>query len=179
MFSATLLPGVELRLLEERHAPALFALMSREQEHLRQWLTWACAIHSEDDVLAFIRRGTQHFSANEGFTAGIWAEASLAGCMDLRVNQVHRNAEIGYWLAREFQGRGIVTTAVRAVTAYALVELDLNRVEIRSACGNSKSSAIPKRLGFTREGVLRESQCLNGVFLDLEVYSMLRREYRR
>jgi ribosomal-protein-serine acetyltransferase len=85
------------------------------------------------------------------------------------VDWLHRRAEIGYWLGREFQGHGMVTDACRAVTRHALVELGLNRVEIRCATGNAKSKAIPLRLGFTLEGVLRQAE--------LEVYSMLRSDF--
>lgn len=179
MFSAIIGPGVELRLLEERHAPVLFALADREREYLRQWMSWIEAAVTEDDILAFIRRVQQRFASNQGFSAGIWADGAIAGVMHLQLELRNRAAEIGYWLAREFQGRGIATAATRAVAEHALIELEMNRVEILCACGNGKSSAIPKRLGFTFEGTRREGQHLNGRYLDLEVYSLLRSEYRR
>jgi ribosomal-protein-serine acetyltransferase len=180
MFSAILQPGVELRLVEERHAPVLFACVDREREYLRQWVAWVDSRSSEDDILAFIRGALEKFAKNQGFTAGIWADGSIAGVIALHtIDWVNRRGEIGYWLAREFQGRGIVTAAARAVTQHGLVELDLNRIEIQCAAENTKSSAIPKRLGFTFEGVLREAGLLNGRHRDLELYSMLRREYHR
>lgn len=179
MFSATLQPGVELRLLEERHARPLFGRINREREYLRQWLPWVDATQGEDDVLAFIRRVQQRFASNEGLSAGIWVDGAMAGNIGLHhLDWLSRKAEIGYWLAREFQGRGIMTAAVKTITAHALVELDLNRIAILCACGNTKSAAIPKRLGFTFEGVLREAEALSGRFVDVEVYSMLRGEYR-
>jgi ribosomal-protein-serine acetyltransferase len=180
MFSAILQPGVELRLVEERHAPPLFALVEREREHLRKWMPWVDVTQSADDIVAFIRRVMQEFATNQGLSAAVWTEGSIAGVVSLhRLDQLNRKTEIGYWLAREFQGRGIATAGARALTDHALVELELNRVEIRCAAGNAKSSAIPKRLGFTFDGALREAQSLHGRYVDLEVYSMLRKEYRR
>jgi ribosomal-protein-serine acetyltransferase len=180
MFSAILRPGVELRLLEERHAPVLFALVDREREYLRQWVQWADSRSSEEEILVFIRGALERFAANQGFSAGIWVDGSIAGVITLyKIDWMSRKGEIGYWLGREFQGCGIVTDAVRAVTQHGLVELDLNRIEIYCAVVNTKSGAVPKRLGFTFEGVLREAQLLGGRYLDLEVYSMLRPEYRR
>jgi len=179
MFSATLRPGVELRLVEERHAPVLFAAVERDREHLRQWMPWVDATRTEDDIVAFIRRSMELFASNKGFSAGIWADGCIAGVVGIhRLDWLVRKAEIGYWLVREFQGRGIATEAARAVNQHALVELQLNRMEIQCAAGNTKSSAIAKRLGFTYEGQLREAQVLDGRYVDLEVYSMLRREYR-
>jgi ribosomal-protein-serine acetyltransferase len=136
------------------------------------------ATRSEDDILAFIRRALHQFASNSGFSAGIWEQDRYAGQISLhKVDWLHRRAEIGYWLGREFQGRGIVTDACRAVTRHALVELALNRVEVRCATGNAKSKAIPLRLGFTLEGVLRQAELLHDRYMDLEVYSMLRGEF--
>jgi ribosomal-protein-serine acetyltransferase len=180
MFSAILRPGVELRLLENRHASTFFGLVEQERQALRQWLAWVDLTKSEDDVLAFILRENQRFASNAGFSAGIWADGSAAGVVTLQnLDWQNRKVEIGYWLAREFQGQGIMTAAAKAVTGHALVELDLNRVEIRCAAGNARSAAIPKRLGFNFDGILRQASQLSGAFLDMEVYSMLRPEYRR
>jgi ribosomal-protein-serine acetyltransferase len=180
MFTTIVGPGVELRLLEERHAAPLFALVDRERPYLRQWLSWVDARSSEEEILAFIHATLETFASGNGFSAGIWADGAIAGVITLhKIDWRDRVGEIGYWLGREFQGRGIMTEAARAVTEHALVELDLHRVEIRCAAGNGKSSAIPKRLGFSFDGLLRQASLLNGDYLDLEVYSMLRSEYRR
>jgi ribosomal-protein-serine acetyltransferase len=181
MFSAILLPGVELRLVEERHATALFAAVDRNRGYLREWMPWVDATRTVDDILAFIRRSMEQFAANNGFAATVWADGSIAGVIGLhKIDWLNRKAEMGYWLAREFQGRGIATAAARALTGHALVELELNRMEIHCAVNNTRSSAIPKRLGFTFEGTLRQAELnVDGRYLDLEVYSMLRREFRR
>ena len=178
MFHATIRPGVELALLEERHAPVLFALVDREREQLRQWLPWVDPTKAEDDILAFIRTSLEQFASNAGFAAGIWEHGRLAGVAGTqRINWLNRKVEIGYWLGREFQGRGLMTDACRAIVKHLLAELELNRVEILCATGNAKSRAIPERLGFAHEGTLRQAQRLNGEFLDIEVYAMLRRDF--
>ena len=90
MFSAPLRDGFELRLLEERHAPALFKVVEREREHLREWLPWVDATKCEDDSLSFIRSVLEQFVTNHGFAAGIWngdrllagARVSRPGCDD-------------------------------------------------------------------------------------------------
>ncbi len=177
MFRAALRPGLELRLLEERHSAVAYGLADRNREHLGEWFVWMDGTKSEDDMLAFIRRSLDQFASNSGFSAGIWEHERYAGNIALhKVDWLNRRAEIGYWLGQEFQGRGIVTEACRAVTRHALVELELNRVEIRCAAANTKSKAVPLRLGFTLEGVLRQAKLLHERYVDLEVYSMLRSE---
>lgn len=177
MFRAVIRPGLELRLLEERHSAVAYALANRNRDHLREYFAWVDATKSEDDILAFIRRSLNQFASNSGFSAGIWEQECYAGNITLhKVDWLNRRAEIGYWVGSEFQGYGIATDACRAVTRHALIELELNRVEIRCATANTKSKAIPLRLGFTLEGVLRQAEFLHQRYVDLEVYSLLRSE---
>ncbi len=70
-----------------------------------------------------------------------------------------------------------MTGACRAMLEYAFRKLQLNRVTILCASGNLRSRAIPERLGFTREGVIREGEWLYDRFVDLIMYSMLAREW--
>jgi ribosomal-protein-serine acetyltransferase len=95
------------------------------------------------------------------------------------VDWTHRNASIGYWLAQDAQGRGTMTEAVRALVDHAFGELELNRVEIRLDVENARSMALAERLGFRREGTLREAMLLAGAFRDDAVYSVLASEWPR
>lgn len=179
MFERQIQDQVFLRLLEERHAPVLFAATDREREYLREWLPWPDKTREVEDTARFIRMSLQQFANNEGMAAGVWIGDELGGGIGThKVDWMNRKVEIGYWIAARFQGRGIVTAACRALIDHAFEELQLNRVEIHCATGNQKSCAIPKRLGFRFEGVLREAQLLHERYLDINVYSMLSREWR-
>lgn len=90
---------------------------------------------------------------------------------------VNKRTSIGYYLAEHFQKKGIMTACTKALIHYVYKEFDVNRVEIQMSTRNPKSRAIPERLGFTQEGVLRDSERLRGVFSDSYVYSLLREEY--
>jgi ribosomal-protein-serine acetyltransferase len=89
----------------------------------------------------------------------------------------NRRTEIGYWLAPPFQGRGVMTKTCRFLVAYAFAELNLNRVEILCAVENLRSRAVPERLGFREEGVLRQAEWVRDHFNDLVVYAMLAEEW--
>lgn len=180
MFSATLRPGLELRLLEERHAATVFAVVDAERLRLREWLPWVDATRTQDDTLSFIRSALEQFAANSGVVTGIWKDDRFAGVVGTqKIDWLNRKVEIGYWLSGSFQKQGIMTDACRALVTYTLGELDLNRVEIRCATHNVKSSAIPRRLGFTQEGTIREGQLIDGRYSDLLLFGMLQREWRR
>lgn len=178
MFRAEVRPGIDLRLLEERHAPIVYARIDRDRDYLRQWLPFIDATVAEDDTLAFIRASLEQFSSNEGFAAGIWNGNEFIGVIGTRrIDWLNRKVEVGYWMGREFQGRGIMTDACRVVVNYLLTELELNRVEIQCATRNFKSAAIPRRLNFTLEGTRREAEVVNGTFHDLHLFAMLRGEW--
>jgi ribosomal-protein-serine acetyltransferase len=179
MLQGSIQTDVYLKLLEERHAATVFAVVDREREHLRRWLPWVDKTISEHDTREFIRTSLQQFADNEGLVAGIWCKNEFAGTIGThKIDWLNRKVEIGYWIAARFQGKGIVTDACRALIDHAFRELELNRVEIHCAEGNLKSCAIPKRLGFEFEGVRRQGQFLDGRYLDIHVYAILARDWR-
>jgi ribosomal-protein-serine acetyltransferase len=170
----------ELRLLDLRDSDELFALADANRDHLRPWLPWIAWTHSAADVKKFIRMALKQFSEGDGFHAGIQLDGKLAGCIGLhKVDWQNRHVALGYWLSRDWEGRGLITEATRAVTHHCFDNLALERVEIRAATQNARSRAVPERLGFTLEGTLRRIQIVDGRWLDNVVYSMLRGEASR
>jgi ribosomal-protein-serine acetyltransferase len=179
MFSYRLTDDAELRLLEDRHARELFELTDRNRNYLRQWLPWLDSTQTVEDTRNFIKDSLQQFAANEGFQAGIWYGRAIAGVIGYhRIDWLNRQVEIGYWLGKEYQGKGLMTEACRALIDHAFNELRLNRVTIRCAVGNTRSCAIPERLGFTREGVIAQGEWLYDHYVDLVVYGMLASEWK-
>jgi ribosomal-protein-serine acetyltransferase len=179
MFRAQIRSEVELRLLEERQAEAIFALVDQDREYLREWLPWVDATRAVDDTLAFIRSTLEQFASNQGFAAGIWRQQRYIGGIGThKIDWLHRKVEIGYWLGRSYQGNGIATDACRALVTHALGELELNRVEILCAAGNVKSRALAERLGFKLEATLREAHFLHGKYHDLLIFAVLKRDWK-
>lgn len=178
MFCLIVDDEIKLCLREERHAEELFALVEANRIYLREWLPWLDASTTVDDTRNFIKNSLEQFANNKGFQAAIIYKDKTAGMIGFhQVDWANRAVEIGYWLAADFQGRGIITRSCRYLVDYAFKELDLNRVVIRCAVGNHKSCAIPQRLGFKQEGILRQSEWLYDHHIDLVVYGMLREEW--
>ena len=71
-----------------------------------------------------------------------------------------------------------MTRSCKALVNFVFDEIGLNRVEIRAAVHNWKSRAIPERLGFTQEGIIRDAEWLYDHYVDHVVYGMLKREWR-
>ena len=178
MFPIPLDDDIVLELLEPRHAEELYRVTDANRAHLREWLPWVDKTHSSADTQAFIKAMRKQLGDNGGFQTVIRYRGALAGVIGHhRVNWMNRSVSLGYWLAKEASGRGIMTTACRAYTRHAFETWHLNRVEIRCAVGNTKSRAIPERLGFRAEGTLRQAEWLYDHFLDMVVYAALGGEW--
>ncbi len=180
MFYHKLSEDAELRPLEARQSPELFALIDDNRLHLRQWLPWVDLTRTVDDSRAFIELTLRQFAQSNGFHAGIWYQDELAGVIGHHRIDISNGATVlGYWLGERFQGKGLMTLAVQAFVRHAFEDVKLNRFEIRCAVGNDRSRAIPERLGFKPEGVLRDAEWLYDHFVDHVVYGQLAREYLR
>ena len=173
MLTHELSPGCHLRLLEERDADELHVVVAANHDHLARWLPWVEG-HTPESSLEFIRDARRRHGANEGMTTAVVVDGAIAGVVGLHeISWMHGSTSAGYWLAERFQGRGLMTAAVRAYLDHAFRALGLHRFEIRTAVDNARSRAIPERLGFTHEGTLRGAERVGGRMLDLAVYSRL------
>ena len=167
----------DLRPLAESDADELYGLIDANRAYLAPWLPWA-ADQTLERTHEFIRMARRQHAANDGFQAALLYEGSIAGAVGFHsVNWQHGSTSIGYWLAESHQGRGLMTRAVRSVVDHAFAEWDLHRVEIRAAVDNGRSRAIPTRLGFRQEGVLRDAELIGDRYKDLAVYSTLAPEW--
>ena len=167
--------GYALRLLEESDADELFALIDANREHLAPWMPWVARAPSAADVLPFIRATRRQIADNDGLqTAIVDPGGRIVGMIGVHnIDWLNRKTSIGYWLARDEQGRGTMTEAVRAYVDHAFATWKLNRVMIQAAVENARSRAIPERLGFREEGILREVERVGDRMLDDVVYAML------
>lgn len=174
MFSYRIDDKLHIKLLELHHAEELFKLSDRHRDHLRKWLPWVDGTTTVEDTKLFIQSSLQQFAAQNGFQAAIWCEGHIVGCIGLHViDWNNKKTSIGYWLAPEQQGKGIMTRACRALIDYSFNELNLNRIEIRAGEFNQKSRAIPERLGFVQEGIVRQAEWLYDHYIDHVIYGML------
>jgi ribosomal-protein-serine acetyltransferase len=176
MFTYKIDDETELRLLLERDAEEYYALCDRNRERFY----WLKKDYSLEDARSFLRRDLlENFVGNNGFQAGIFVAGKLAGV--IRFNDIDwktRTTSLGYRLDASFEGRGLILKCCRAFLDYAFGVLKLNRVEIRCHKENERSCAVAERLGFKREGVLRQAERVRERLADLVVYGLLAQEWR-
>ena len=170
-------PTLELRLLEKEHAAELFKLTIENKDHLRTWLPWVDKNTEQKHTENFIDFALDLFSKKQGAHYGIFCPQLVGVIGYHKLDWANQKTEIGYWLGKSFQGKGLMTKACQALIQYAFIELGLNRVQIACATHNHKSSAIPQRLGFQLEGTLKEVEWVNDHFVDHHVFGILKGEY--
>lgn len=178
MFSHSLDTYTELRLLEDRFAPELFALIDKNRAHLRNWMPWVDATRRVEDSREFSRLSRDRFAAGVALEAGIWLGGKQAGVIGVVNSTLGPVAELGYWVGVDFEGKGLVTRASRSLLQHVFMALGVDRVVIRVAVDNVRGHAVPQRLGFVNEGVARHGAWVNGVPQDITIYSMLAKEWR-
>lgn len=144
----------------EDHA-AVTAAVTANVAHLRPWMPWVKDEPlSEDARIARLRRFRGLFDLEQDFVYGLFDRASGAflGGAGLHPRIGPEALEIGYWIDRAHEGRGLVTEAAGALTRVALEIHGVRRVEIRCDPENARSAAVPRRLGFTHDATLRRDQ---------------------
>jgi ribosomal-protein-serine acetyltransferase len=140
---------------------------------------WASTDRTVETTLGFIRATRRQIADNDGLqTAVVDPGGAIVGVVGVHhLDWANGKTSIGYWLARDAQGRGVMTAAVRAYVDYAFTTLGLHRVEIEAAVENVRSRAIPQRLGFREEGIRREVERVGERRLDRVVYAVLADEW--
>jgi ribosomal-protein-serine acetyltransferase len=162
-----------LRLFDEADAEQLYAVIDANRAHLTRWMPWARG-QTLDRTAAFIRDSLRQLADNRGFQVAMIEDGAIVGALGYhRLDWENLATSLGYWIAEGAQGRGTVTLAVTALVDHAFAHWNLNRVEIRAGVENTRSRAIPERLGFTLESVRRQAERVGERFVDHAVYAML------
>jgi ribosomal-protein-serine acetyltransferase len=165
--------GAEVRWLEPSDAEELQALIDANRQRLRERMAWAEG-STVDSTRAFIAGDG---SAENLDALGLVVDRRLVGSMGARPDRFRGDAEVGYWIDEAHEGRGLVTRACAALIEHLFTDLKCHRVTILAAPDNPRSRAIPERLGFTREGQMREAGWSSLGYHDLVVYGLLAHEW--
>lgn len=173
-FSARIDKDTCLCLLGPDDAGELLALVLANKKHLGPWFPWVKETKEIANSERFIERCLSRFNEKRGCDLGIFHQGKLVGmCGFHTINMDNKFGIIGYWISKDHEGRGIITAAVKKLIAVGKKEYRMHRIEIEVDIANDRSKVIPKRLGFTREGIRREAAFYNKSFHSLEVYSLL------
>ncbi|MFF8773086.1 GNAT family N-acetyltransferase [Kitasatospora sp. NPDC015120] len=179
MFAVPLAENAELRPLEPWQAPEYLEHIERGRAHIDAWIGWAALATDLDSAREVLQRYADRQAADTARLYGIWRDGTLVGgTMFVQFDARNGTCEIGVWTEPAGQGHGLVTAAVRHLVDYAFTVRGMHRIEWHNRPENLRSRSVAQRLGFTLEGVLRESYLHGGVHHDGEVWSLLAHEWK-
>ena len=144
------------------------------QDNLRDGLPYP---YSEQDGIDFI---SSMLTANEDetFAFAITLDDKAIGSIGVfRQQNIHKQtAEMGYYIAEEYWGKGIMTDAVKQICEYVFKNSDILRIYAEPFAYNTGSCRVLEKAGFQYEGTLRNNAVKNGKVIDMKMYSLLRDE---
>jgi len=159
----------------------LWQVIEASRSHLNPWLPWVPYNVDEPSTRRFVEACAAEWDSGRAlrFVIRDRVSGALAGVVGLEsMVHIHRSCELGYWLRREAEGKGLMTESCAEVLRLAFENLGVHRIRVAAATGNHRSLAVIWRLHFKFEGVAREAEFCAGRWLDHAVYSMLESDWR-
>ena len=172
---------VELRPPASADVDALFGAVSESMAEIMPWMNWCQPGYSRADTAEWVRTCERAWADETEFPFAIFEPGSslpLGTCGINGIDRVNRWANLGYWIRTTATRRGVATRAATLVADFAFTQLELERVEILAATGNTASQGVATRVGATREGVLRRRLRTHDKSQDAVVFSLIRAERR-
>jgi len=167
-------PRLQLRTWSEDDIPELVTLIGArevaattlriphpyQERHAREFLA---TVAKENELRLSIRQRS---------------DGRLCGGVGLHPEAQHSHAELGYWIALPYWGNGYATEAAKAVVRYGFEQIKLNRIFAHHFKHNPASGKVLRKIGMKYEGCMRQHVRKWDEFVDLELYSILREEWK-
>lgn len=167
---------LSLRTFKSEDAESVFNLIEINRNFLEKYNK---VPQSLDDVNQMIKMDTLRINERSALSLGIWYNNEYVGMIATKpIKWKHGRVEIGYYLGENFTRQGIAQKSLNAFINFFFEELNFNRIEATTNIENIASARLLEKLGFTKEGILRETSQLHGKWIDEAVYSLLRRDRR-
>lgn len=166
-------PPINLKSISQDDAPRLHEMITREKDRLSEFLHWPRYISSLDDTIRFCAASENSFgNSNAIYIAEFNGE--LAGVISFNnLDLANGIGDIGYWLAGNYEKKGIVSNAVEALIGAYAGNRQIRRFVIKCASRNGRSRAVAERLGFKFEGTLEQAEKIGNEYLDQRIYAKI------
>ncbi|MBQ8892953.1 MAG: GNAT family N-acetyltransferase [Clostridia bacterium] len=166
---------VQIKKWELADAADLAAALSNKkvQDHLRDGLPYPYTEQDGRDYISAMLSADE----NDTFAFAVTADGKVIGSISAfrGVNIHHKTAELGYYIAEEYWGKGIMTEAVRQLCDYVFAYSDVIRIYAEPFAHNIGSCRVLEKAGFLCEGTLRSNAVKNGKVMDMKLYARLRK----
>lgn len=178
MFSYRVDDDISLAIPRRQDAKKIFEVVEKDVDYLSKWLPWPRSLKTVADEEDSLKLLLLHFGQGESLNLVIWYQHEIAGSISFnKFDQKNQSAEIGYWLAGDLQGHGIMHRCVEAMFTIGFTEYDCEKIMIRAATENGPSNHVIQKAGFHFDGVERHAQKLEQGWIDFNCYSLLKSEW--
>lgn len=171
--------NITLYLPTTSEASTLYKMIDENREHLGTFLDWVENTKSVQDSIENIEKRIKGFEKNTSLDYLVKYDNICVGSVGfVKINTKNKNGEMGYWIEKKSEGKGIVSSCVKTLIEYGFNELGLHRITIKVNSDNVKSQNIAKRFSFKHEGTLREDYFNGKGFSNTEIFGLLKNEYK-
>lgn len=178
MFEIKINDNLSLRLRKPEDAEAIFEIIDRNRVEFRKWLLWVDATVSVSDTLAHIHESIEEFKNKTSMSFVVWYKNKIIGSVGfVRINNKTNDAEIGYWLDSNFQGKGTMRKCVKVLIDYGFNELNFHHIEIGCLEKNKASRSIPEYFGFKLKETFCEKREVDGVLENSLLFGLLKSDW--
>lgn len=145
------------------------------QDNLRDGLPYPYTVQDGKEFISAMLSADE----NETFAFAIMVDDKVVGSIGIfRQGNIHsQTAELGYYIAEEYWGKGIMTEAVKQICEYVFDNSDIIRIYAEPFAYNIASCRVLEKVGFQYEGTLRSNAVKNGKVIDMKMYSLIKEEY--
>ncbi|MDR0571248.1 MAG: GNAT family N-acetyltransferase [Rickettsiales bacterium] len=173
--------NIELRTIEPmfRNTEAIFVAVDKNRDRLKLYFDWVQNTKFPEDSYVFLQTTIERRKKGTEFMFGIFVDDVYAGNIDMHnnVNSNNMAGETGYWLDKEFIGKGYVDEAVKLLENEFFDSDDgLKRIQISAQSKNEKSNAVTRKNNYILERTLKKYEFIDGQFNDCNIYSKLKEE---
>jgi ribosomal-protein-serine acetyltransferase len=169
--------NLRVELINASHSELIFEMVENNRAHLREWLPFVDRMKNVQFADNFVNETMQRNKGGIEYAFVIFESGIAIGRIGVyKIDHQNKIGEIGYWLVKNMQGKGIITRTCKTIIDFCFINLDLNRIEIKCGKENLKSKTIAEKLNFSNEGIIRQGELLHEKFIDLNLYSLLKEE---
>ena len=179
MVSITVDNQLLLRSYNVDDAQKLFEAVNNDRSHLHPWLDWVDKTTKPEHSLLFIEQSIHQLDTQEALALGIFYNDKIIGGIGMhKWDLATKRAQAGYWISKEYEGKGIINKCLRAFIDFLFEKIGLSKIEIHFIPLNHRSAKVAARLGFKTEGIIRQSVISNGLPEDIVITGLLKSEWK-
>lgn len=167
---------LNLREIKQEHAESIYKILSKSEVVKYDRLELLTNIKQAEDIITWFN---DEFKRKQAIFWGISlkGESEIIGFCKCEIEVPKVRADLGYNLRPDYWNSGIMTETLGAIIDFTFKTLNINRIEAAVSTNNYSSSRVLEKLGFVREGILRERSYLNDGCHDMIMFSILKKEY--